>query len=47
MPKADTPSPTTYGFPSRFDGDFPVLDWQDEWRIEDYQLELHQAPQSA
>ena len=22
--------------PIRFDGDRPVIDWHDEWRIEDY-----------
>ena len=29
--------------PIRFDGDVPVIDWLDEWRIEDYQ----QAPPAA
>lgn len=23
--------------PIRFEGDKPVIDWQDEWRIEDYE----------
>ncbi len=22
--------------PVRFDGDMPVLDWHDEWRVEDF-----------
>ena len=35
--KANTSMSDYVWLPIRFEGDKPVIDWQDEWRIEDYE----------
>ena len=35
-PEADTSIADYVWLPIRFDGKLPVIDWYDEWRIEDH-----------
>ena len=37
LASADTSKATYVWLPIRFDGEQPVIDWTDEWRLEDYQ----------
>ena len=36
LPQANTREADYVWLPFRFDGEFPVLDWRDEWRIEEF-----------
>jgi hypothetical protein len=36
LPDADSSIADCVWLPTCFDGDMPVIDWLDEWRIEDY-----------
>jgi hypothetical protein len=37
LPEADTSLATYVWLPIRFEGDIPVIEWLDEWRIEDFE----------